>query len=81
MQIGIKCFAALYEQVREAYNQLRRVTSITPSGHINDKVEKYPSVRMRCFSFSARQMQALDNGEIIPAMIFNKPLGEYPGIP
>ncbi|EAM1145141.1 hypothetical protein [Salmonella enterica] len=69
------------EQVRQAYNQLRRVTSITPSGHIKDKVEKYPPVRMRCFSFSARQMQALDNGEIIPAMIFNKPLGEYPGIP
>lgn len=69
------------EQVRQAYNQLRRVTSITPSGHIKEKVEKYPPVRMRCFSFSARQMQALDNGEIIPAMIFNKPLVEYPGIP
>ncbi|EDR5076953.1 hypothetical protein GS039_001435 [Salmonella enterica] len=69
------------EQVRQAYNQLRLVTSITPSGHVKEQVEKYPPVRMRCFTFSARQMQALDNGEIIPAMIFNKPLGEYPGIP
>ncbi|ELL1748511.1 hypothetical protein Q6I02_001372 [Salmonella enterica] len=69
------------EQVRQAYKQLRLVTSITPSGHIKEQVEKYPPVRMRFFSFSARQMQALDNGEIMPAMIFNKPLGEYPGIP
>ncbi|EEI6292615.1 hypothetical protein GUQ00_000541 [Salmonella enterica] len=69
------------EQVQQAYNQLRLVTSITPSGHIKEQVEKYPPVRMRFFSFSARQMQALDNGEIMPAMIFNKPLGEYPGIP
>ncbi|EDW4550057.1 hypothetical protein ABN97_003789 [Salmonella enterica subsp. salamae] len=69
------------EQVRQAYNQLRLVTSITPSGHVKEQVEKYPPVRMRCFTFSARQMQALDNGEIIPAMIFNKPLGEYSGIP
>lgn len=69
------------EQVQQAYNQLRLVTSITPSGHIKEQVEKYPPVRMRFFTFSARQMQALDNGEIMPAMIFNKPLGEYPGIP
>ncbi|EGD0798137.1 hypothetical protein IAQ76_001170 [Salmonella enterica] len=69
------------EQVRQAYNQLQLVTSITPSGHLKEQVEKYPPVRMRFFTFSARQMQALDNGEIIPAMIFNKPLGEYPGIP
>lgn len=69
------------EQVRQAYEQLRRVTRITPSGHIKEKVEKYPPIRMRYFTFSARQMQASDNGEILPAMIFNKPQGEYPGIP
>ncbi|EDD1255034.1 hypothetical protein GAZ62_12455, partial [Salmonella enterica] len=46
------------EQVRQAYNQLQLVTSITPSGHIKEQVEKYPPVRMRFFTFSARQMQA-----------------------
>ncbi|HBZ9867444.1 TPA: hypothetical protein MND73_004379 [Salmonella enterica subsp. houtenae] len=69
------------EQVRQACKHLLSVTSITASGHSKEKVDKYPTVRARFFTFSARQMQALDNGEIMPAMIFNKPQGEYPGIP
>ncbi|ECK5631365.1 hypothetical protein NKD49_002327 [Salmonella enterica] len=68
------------EQVQQAYNQLRRITSITLGGYTKDKVEKYPPIRLRYFTFSARQMQALDNGAVIPAMIFDKPKGEFPSI-
>ncbi|ECA1950157.1 hypothetical protein EJH27_01630 [Salmonella enterica subsp. enterica serovar Virchow] len=67
-------------QVIQAHGQLTRVSCITPSGMMKEKVNKYPPVRVRYFGFSARQMQALDNGEVLPAMIFNHPQGEYPGI-
>lgn len=69
------------DQVQQAYNQLRRITSITLGGYTKEKVEKYPPIRMRYFTFSARQIQALENGAVIPAMLFDKPNGEYPDIP
>ncbi|EBS4057511.1 hypothetical protein DPY64_10780 [Salmonella enterica subsp. enterica serovar Newport] len=67
-------------QVQQAYRQLLRVASVTPGGQLKKAVENYPPVHVRYFTFSARQMQALDNGEVLPAIIFNHPQGEYPGI-
>ncbi|HGA5968801.1 TPA: hypothetical protein ACIS4C_004624 [Salmonella enterica subsp. enterica serovar Java] len=43
--------------------------------------ESYPRIRCRYFRLSARQMQGLFRGEILPVMVLNHPQGEYPGIP
>lgn len=43
--------------------------------------ESYPRIRCRYFHLSARQMQGLFRGEILPVMVLNHPQGEYPGIP
>jgi len=68
------------EQVKRAYEKLKSAACVTPSGHVKERVDKYPLIRVRYFTFSARQMQALNNGEVLPAMIFNHPQRERPGI-
>lgn len=69
------------EQARQAYKQLTDVACVTSSGHLQKRSGEYPLIRRRYFALSARQMQALDHGEIIPAMLFDNPQGEYSGIP
>jgi len=72
------------EQAQQACKQLTDVISMTASGHKRERAAEcaqYPLIRPRYVTFSARQMQAIEQGEIIPAMIFDKPQGEYPGIP
>ena len=68
------------EQAGQAHEALKRVACVTPSGQMRERVETYPPVRLRYFTFSSRQMQALDNGEVLPAIIFTRPQGEYPGM-
>ncbi|EBV7252035.1 hypothetical protein XR93_004154 [Salmonella enterica subsp. enterica serovar Pomona] len=68
-------------QARQARKQLTDAASVTPGGQLKHRADNYPLIRTRYFSFSARQMQALNNGEVIPAMLFDCPRGEYPGLP
>lgn len=66
---------------QEIYRQLKSLVTVSPGGHpVRPPQEAYPQVRSRYFRLSARQMQRLSRGEILPVMALNKPRGEYPGI-
>ncbi|EBS4548696.1 hypothetical protein DQK32_22930 [Salmonella enterica subsp. enterica serovar Newport] len=64
---GMAAWEAPYTQ--EVFRRLRSLAS------------ESPRIRCRYFRLSARQLQGLARGEILPVMVLNHPLGEYPGIP
>lgn len=67
--------------MQEIYRQLQSIVTVSPGGHpVRSPQETYPQVRSRYFRLSARQMQGLSRGEILPVMALNNPQGEYPGI-
>lgn len=47
---------------------------------LRESPESYPRIRCRYFCLSARQMQGLFRGEVLPVMVLNNLQGEYPGI-
>ncbi|MDJ6542840.1 hypothetical protein LEC33_18545 [Salmonella enterica] len=64
---GMAAWEAPYTQ--EVFRRLRSLAS------------ESPRIRCRYFRLSARQLQGLARGEILPVMVLNHSLGEYPGIP
>ncbi|ENU7738336.1 hypothetical protein ACE3YX_005025 [Salmonella enterica] len=66
---------------QEVYRQLQSRISVSSTGHpVRPPQETYPQVRGRYFRLTARQMQGLSRGEILPVMALNNPQGQYPGI-
>lgn len=66
---------------QEVHRYLQTFATVSPAGHpVRAQQEKYPRIRCRYFRLSARQMQGLSRGEILPVMVVRHPQGEYPGI-
>lgn len=66
---------------QEVYRQLQSLISVSSAGHpVRPPQETYPQIRGRYFRLTARQMQGLSRGEILPVMALNNPQGQYPGI-
>ncbi|EAY1188282.1 hypothetical protein RDB90_004262 [Salmonella enterica] len=71
-------------QVPYTQEEFRRLQSLACGSARGEPLrtppESYPRIRCRYFRLSARQMQGLARGEVLPVMILNHPQGEYPGI-
>lgn len=76
---GMAAWKVPYTQ--EVFRCLQSLAGGAPRGELlRAPPESYPRIRCRYFRLSARQMQGLSRGEILPVMVLNYPLGEYPGI-
>lgn len=68
-------------ETQEALRYLQTLVTISSTGQPGSSLpQKVPHILCRYFRLSARQMQGLSRGEILPVMVLNHPLGEYPGI-
>ncbi|ELO0595373.1 hypothetical protein QY625_003682 [Salmonella enterica] len=77
---GMAAWEVPYTQ--EVFRRLQSSAGGSPRGELlRVPPESYPRIRCRYFRLSARQMQGLFRGEILPVMVLNHPQGEYPGIP
>ncbi|EBA4670880.1 hypothetical protein BBG26_25660 [Salmonella enterica] len=77
---GMAAWEAPYTQ--KGFRRLQSLACESPRGEqLRTPPDSYPRIRCRYFRLSARQLQGLARGEILPVMVLNHPLGEYPGIP
>lgn len=77
---GMAAWEAPYTQ--EVFRRLQSLASDSPRGEqLRTPPDSYPRIRCRYFQLSARQLQGLSRGEILPVMVLNYPQEEYPGIP
>lgn len=77
---GMAAWDVPYTQ--EVFRRLQSLACGSARGEpLRTPSESYPSIRCRYFRLSARQLQGLSRGEILPVMVLNHPQGEYPGIP
>ncbi|EBW6364044.1 hypothetical protein DPU24_25275 [Salmonella enterica subsp. enterica serovar Oranienburg] len=76
---GMAAWEAPYTQ--KGLRRLQSLACESPRGEqLRTPPDSYPRIRCRYFRLSARQMQGLSRGELLPVMVLNHPLGEYPGI-
>ncbi|HAF5680343.1 TPA: hypothetical protein G8N93_005000 [Salmonella enterica] len=77
---GMAAWEVPYTQ--EAFRRLQSLACGSVRGEpLRMPPESYPRIRCRYFRLSARQLQGLSRGEVLPVMVLNHPQGEYPGIP
>ncbi|EAS0616125.1 hypothetical protein E8Q24_28155 [Salmonella enterica] len=77
---GMAAWDVPYTQ--EVFRRLQSLACGSARGEpLRTPSESYPRIRCRYFRLSARQMQGLSRGEVLPVMVLNHPQGEYPGIP
>ncbi|MML56192.1 hypothetical protein D7N80_23515 [Salmonella enterica subsp. enterica] len=77
---GMAAWDVPYTQ--EVFRRLQSLACGSARGEpLRTPSESYLRIRCRYFRLSARQMQGLSRGEVLPVMVLNHPQGEYPGIP
>lgn len=76
---GMAAWEAPYTQ--EVFRRLQSLACGSVRGEpLRMPPESYPRIRCRYFRLSARQMQGLVRGDVLPVMVLNHPQGELPGI-
>ncbi|HGB5310627.1 TPA: hypothetical protein ACIVON_005156 [Salmonella enterica subsp. enterica serovar Poona] len=76
---GMAAWDSPYTQ--EVFRRLQSFASESPYGEpLRTPPDSYPRIRCCYYRLSARQLQGLSRGEILPVMVLNHPLREYPGI-
>ncbi|EFQ5901782.1 hypothetical protein HZX00_002873 [Salmonella enterica] len=76
---GMAAWEAPYTQ--EVFRRLQSLACGSVRGEpLRMPPESYPRIRCRYLRLSARQMQGLVRGDVLPVMVLNHPQGELPGI-